>query len=87
MKRKIEITKADIKKGWAGAVRDCPIARAIKRSLRIDTIHVGQSMASFDFHNRKFSLFLPSKVTSWIGRFDNEKNVKPFTFILRSNPV
>lgn len=85
MKRKIVVTKGDIKKGIPSGVRDCPVALAIKRSLRIDTVHVSKEFTCFRFNNAEFDIYLPIKVTKWIDRFDDEKKVEPFAFYLQGD--
>jgi len=85
IKRKIEVTTGNIRKGVASEVYHCPVALAIKRTLKIDNVYVAQDMTSFRFNDTEFDLSLPVRVINWIDRFDDRKEVKPFSFMLRGD--
>jgi len=85
IKRKIEVTTGDIRKGDRNEVYTCPVALAVNRVLRITNVNVGEDTISFRFNDGEFALSLPVAVIDWIEKFDMEKKVKPFTFVLRGD--
>ena len=83
MKRKIEVTATDIKKGEPVAVYTCPIGRAINRTLRIKSVYVAD-LIEYSKGGKNFVANLPARVEKFIDRFDAGKSVKPFSFTLES---
>ncbi len=83
MKRKIEVTATDIKKGEPFNVYTCPIGRAISRTLRIKSVYVAE-LIEYHKSGKYFVATLPVKVEKFIDRFDGGKLVKPFSFTLES---
>lgn len=80
--KKIEVTKADIKKGKREEVTRCPIARAIRREMKATHLCVALEI-DFRVKGKKFSAELPVKASKFIDKFDARMLVKPFSFYLR----
>jgi len=82
MKKKIEVTATDIKKGEPDAVYKCPIGRAINRTLKVKNTYVAE-MIYFRYSGKEMVANIPVKVEKFIERFDDSKSVKPFSFTLK----
>ncbi len=57
----------------------CPVARAAKRHLKIEHMHVGRHWATF----KGIDVALPPAVTKFIMKFDDRQSVEPFSFRVR----
>lgn len=81
----VEVTALDIKRGTRNTLSQCPIARAIRR-LKFKDVSIGGT-ARFTKGSGKNALRLvfdiPKAASTFIGRFDLGKPVKPFTFTVR----
>jgi len=82
MKIKIKVTKKHIKDG-GGCVINCPIALAA-REIGLELDVYGEQYASvWDSDTWKRTYYdLPRSARRFIKRFDSDKKVKPFNFIL-----
>lgn len=76
--RVIRVTQTDIDEGCPTKIHACPIARAIKRSLKISR----PSVTGEDFVYNGVDYHLPKSCRVFVDRFDGEMGlkVKPFTF-------
>ena len=74
---KITVTKDDIAKGMRCSFRHCPLALAIQRATGDDTASVGSKIK---VRGRKFNHTESTK--RFVGDFDWECPVKPFSFTL-----
>lgn len=88
MKIKIDVTQKDIYKGCIGKGDNCPVARAIIRTLKRAKIffyEIDVDSNDILIESRYASLRIPTpcKTSIFINRFDNSKTVKPFNFQLR----
>lgn len=83
--RKIEIKPIDIKRGVRASCDECPVALAISRATRISTkwLSVTDERMTVFMETGWVEYRLPKKATTFIERFDDEKPVKPFSFVLR----
>jgi hypothetical protein len=77
----IRVTQRDIDKGFIFSVRECPVARALKRTFRKEVVTNGICFYFYNFSNKKQSL--PIKAMTWIRKFDTRKPVKPFAFQIK----
>lgn len=82
LKTKIQITKVNIKKGKPLNVQSCPIALAIKRTLKATNLYVAD-IIDFTIKNKIYTAGLPIKAIDFIEKFDTGHKVKPFSFILK----
>lgn len=73
----IEVKRRDILLGKRCSSSSCPIAKAIKRTLK-QPIHVGH----FVVHTGESEIELPREARDFISWFDNGLKVKPFSFKL-----
>jgi hypothetical protein len=72
------VTERHIKRGNRGYGSNCPIALAL-RAARIKNPYVGTTDASWD----DGECLLPKKAQAFVKRFDKEKPVKPFSFVVK----
>ncbi len=87
MKKRVYVTKSDIRDGWTGGECHCPVARAIKRAFPMTYVRVGGKTSTV---GKKRGIKLPPQVTEWIRHFDaqafeardSNTSVKPFRFTL-----
>lgn len=80
----ISVTDMDIELGLRGDSEVCPVARSIARSFKkkIGTFSVAGDIAR-ESHGEFLSLCLvPKTARDFIRRFDNDKIVKPFSFVM-----
>ena len=79
---KIKITKEDIYRGQSRSACNCPIAQALKRCTGIYNLSVGKQSAVYTKPRSWTSsaILLPIKVQQFIQKFDNNQEVKPFSF-------
>ena len=84
---KIQVTEDHIKKGTKRHCTLCPIALAMLDNLGLDYVSVDIGfIATSKGENRRY--FTPSRAADrFITRFDSNKPVKPFNFIVRGNNV
>ena len=85
MRIKISVTKKDIKNGTQGDPRACPVALALKRSLKQlnpdAQVNVYPLESELTCDGRPIALFaVPKEVDSFINSFDCIKNGLPFDF-------
>ena len=78
---KIEVTQEDIDRGEKGDCAKCPIARAIRRTLKVRYVHVDTDFLEWgpDYS----CMNAPVKVSKFIDAFDEGRRVSPFTFMLK----
>jgi hypothetical protein len=82
-KIKIEVTRQDIDKGEKGSCDNCAVARAVNR--HIDGLGGVESDGTIWYYNEGIHEIPTSKkVARFIDRFDEGKDVKPFTFTLNA---
>ncbi len=79
---KIEVTAEHIKNGTQCSSDSCPIALAI-----VDTLGLGEYFVSGDFiaalrNGREYAWTVSSEVKAFVGQFDYDRNVQPFSFEL-----
>jgi hypothetical protein len=74
---KIKVTQEDIDKASFSSTT-CPISRAIKRQFNIKC--VSTFPCGIMFNENTYNP--PKSAVKFIDRFDNQKPVKPFNFIL-----
>jgi hypothetical protein len=76
---KVTVTQEDIANGIEGISDACAIAQAIMREFSTTKVRVGESVTIVD--NVRYNT--STRARKFIDRFDNEKPVKPSTFIFR----
>lgn len=87
---KVYVTQDDINKGKPTSMCNCPVARAIKRTIKNSMkVEVGENqicLISKD-KNNLIRLKTPKKVGNFIDKFDSWQTaldeIKPFSFDLR----
>ncbi len=79
MRKKIVVTKGDIKNGLPSDECFCPVALAIARGLKTEVVEV---WGDGDFYINGKIIEQPEKVETFIDRFDSRKDVKPFSFFI-----
>jgi ribosomal protein L31 len=77
----IEVTQKDINSGCRRNTMRCPVAKALKRYVRVPL--VGSSHIFFNTENTRQIMDTPRSVMRFIKKFDANKPVKPFKFYLR----
>ena len=75
---KITVTQEDIDKGSSNGSL-CPIARGIRRNGCDWYVSVGYNMVSINCYNFRTT----GSMKKFIKNFDNGRDVKPHTFILK----
>lgn len=75
---KINITKAHIRDGERGSECNCPIALALKDTLLTESVRVNSE--GIVVNGRSFKL--DKKDRTFMSRFDNYKQVRPYSFSL-----
>lgn len=78
MSKLIKVTKKHIQKGGK-YYNDCPVALAIKDVFPDKTVSVDGMYIFVTPKNIK----CPRSVSRFVNRYDDEKSVKPFNFILK----
>ncbi len=78
MKMIIKVSDKHIKDGMKGKANYCPIALALREVVNTDNVSVDGSEIVID----KEFLPTPGVAESFIGQFDGNKPVKPFSFEL-----
>lgn len=85
---KIIVTKSDIaranasrngKKHYEPACH-CPIARAVKRTKKIQDVLVGKHAVHVSYFKPHLVYILPEKAKKFIRNYDKKLAVKPFSF-------
>lgn len=79
MKYQIEVTSHDIQDGCMGDAMDCPVARAMRRTLGKRVVAVTGS-AWLDAIGSAIPRRVPPEVTSFVRAYDHDQPVAPFTF-------
>ena len=79
----IHVTQEDIDNGVANSFESCPIAHALNRRLKTDNADVGPFSAVVDVRRKVGRYALPKAATNFIGFFDFDLPVEPFTCKLR----
>lgn len=90
----VKLCKTDIAKGERTSAKNCPVARAINRTLRRfqKNLNVVVSQSAIDVYAGEGSerrlvimgLKTPFEVASWITNFDYSRRVEPTTFDIPS---
>lgn len=75
---KIEVTQRYIELGIPRSTVSCPVALAVRRQLPDENIEVGDDGLWVNLRLHE----LPRSVRQRIKRFDQRKNIRPFTFEL-----
>ena len=73
---KVTVTQEDIDKGRPQVGHGCPIAIAVKRSNKSNTVWIGRFTAFIGADCYP----LPGTAMQFVKDFDNNKPVEPFTF-------
>lgn len=82
MKLVIKVTANDIKKGQPDTVDLCPIALAILK-CGFNSPWVADDEISFYTKSKtRITITTPKKMAKFINDFDDQKPVKPVTFVL-----
>ncbi len=92
MKTRIHVTRQDIRDGEPNSWHSCPVALAVSKRTGLPTI-VGKAIAVRNDYivsddgvvheTASRTVFdAPRSVHRFIGRFDNGKPVKPFSFFI-----
>lgn len=87
LKKTVHVEACDIERGKPGSATSCPIARAVRRqhaskrgvSVGRDDVVVG-SRGETRRHPAVYAL--PAKASRFVGRFDEGKPVRPFSFVM-----
>ena len=81
---KVRVTREHIQRGARGVPSRCPVAYAVRSEGFADVVVLDGTVDWFDpkFH----CVTQPRAVRRFIARFDAGKPVKPFTFMLRTEP-
>lgn len=81
-KHKITVTQDDIDEGCALSANNCPIARALVREFYNPDVWVGSSVRIRypSGGSRRYEISRAAR--RFINRFDEGKEVKPFSFII-----
>lgn len=85
MKKRIRVTAKDIGEGERFDAGKCPVAKAIMRTLKGDSVAVdGHGMVFCDEHGNEIGneIRFPEAVERFVKDFDCHKIVKPFSFTL-----
>ena len=80
----INVTDRDIELGVPREDGACPVARAVARSFKkkIGTFSVAGDI-SRELHGEYLTLcFVPKEARNFIKRFDNDRGVAPFSFVI-----
>ena len=80
MKKLINVTAYDIRLGIKKNCHKCPIARAIKRTLKAKEAEVSYATLVADHRMLFCETDDAFKIATFISNFDNSKPVKPFSF-------
>jgi hypothetical protein len=79
---RVRVTQKDIDNGEPLCDNDCPIALAVRRTIKR---RVGVSYHGVYYTpSMQWAYELPVEVSRFIGRFDRLKPVKPFTFTMKA---
>lgn len=78
---KIKVTQSDIDNGEGGSCVACPIAIAIRRSVRSKIKAVRVQKEYFSLNDGFYDL--PQEAQSFISEFDQQRAVKPFEFNIK----
>ena len=82
----IQVTDADIKHGVRGSETDCPIARAARHIMSIP--HDEELIVTDQYiHTDDDAILLPPEASEFIGKFDAEQPVSPFSFEVESEEL
>jgi hypothetical protein len=73
----IEVTADDISQGERHNCTDCPIARAVVRTLGHSCVIDGVTV---EIDCREY--YLPKEARAFVARFDDGKPVKPFSCVI-----
>lgn len=81
---KISVTQKHIRSGNRNNCHECPIALAIGDVIDCTSVVVDETSASFieETDGKRIYHNLPRSAIRFIKRYDYEKSVKPFKFIL-----
>lgn len=77
---KIEVKQEHIEKGQKGSPFLCPIAWAIREQTDLKSFGVTPEYIRI---KHKYIWNIPKKVSVFIQKFDNDEQVKPFSFNLK----
>jgi len=78
---KVKVLKKHIVNGLSCNSEDCPVALAL-RAKGCEYVTVNDDELSFEFQGENYSIVPPKRVETFINRFDDDINVKPFAFNL-----
>jgi hypothetical protein len=77
VKKRINVTANDIRRGRGGDCTSCPIAIATQRHFRGRAVVV----STFAVSAGRCSASLPDEAVDFIQKLDSDKDVEPFFFI------
>lgn len=81
MKYRIDVTEADIRESRRGTSTQCAVARALHRTLG-GWWRVEEQTIMLTCTCPLVSVQAPKKVWTFVGRYDERRSVKPFSFTL-----
>lgn len=90
MKIKIRVTQKDIKEGKKLAEFDCPVSLAMQRTFKAECVEVSNMRAdafACGKGRKDLAFSLPQEARLFISKFDNDVEVKPFSFTLESEAI
>jgi hypothetical protein len=82
MRKLIEVTKDDIKRGVPYGLCNCPVALATKRAFPGYCVDAMRPQIEVFRSGHLLCFPTPKRVCTFMERFDNKKSVKPFRFYL-----
>jgi hypothetical protein len=78
----VRVTSDDIRRGRRRSFTCCPVARAVKRTLKLGAVHVNPLLINAGGPGENFKT--PSTAGRFITKFDAGVQVQPFAFRLSS---
>lgn len=78
---KIEVKQIDIERGVRYSSILCPVARAVKRAIKMP-LQYRSLQIQYDLELNGKIIVLPQRVRKFVVRFDAGKSVRPFSFEL-----
>jgi hypothetical protein len=79
---KIKVTQSDIKKGKRKKLTLCPVALAIRRTVKTGRVSVNNLIVTVGARERR----LPLDAQTFVRNFDLGRHVEPFAFELPIEP-
>ena len=79
---KVTVNEYHIEKGRRGKADECPVAMAINNRAECFGASVAIGVIVFLRNKKRWRATVPLDVRHWIGRFDRNEHVQPFSFNL-----